>query len=99
MQAPNGEALRITHRYSADIGAVLAKAKGNGASYTLKGDEIYVRAKSISSKVKTNPSAKDEVETAWTQPLVTGGAVRIRATAARRTGKSPAHFDCSRTYG
>ena len=66
VQAPNGEALRITHRYSADIGAVLAKAKGSGASYTLKGDEIYVRAKIISSKVKTNPSAKDEVETAWT---------------------------------
>jgi len=38
----------------------------------LKGDEIYVRAKVISSRLKANPSLKDEHEAAWTQPLVTG---------------------------
>ena len=62
----------VTHRYSADIGAVLAEVKGTSPSYTLKGDEIYVRAKIISSKIKVNPGVKDEVETAWIQPLVTG---------------------------
>jgi hypothetical protein len=72
VRAPNGEALRVTHRYSADIGAVLAEVKGLSASYRLKGDEIYVRAKIISSKLKVNPGVKDEVETAWIQPLVTG---------------------------
>lgn len=57
-------------RYSAEIGAVLAEMKGAAAAYTLKGDEIYVRAKIVSSKSKVNPSAPDELETAWTQPLV-----------------------------
>lgn len=60
-------------RYSKDIGAVLAEAEGTTASYTLRGDEIYVRAKIISSKPKQNGSVAGEMETAWTQPLV-GGA-------------------------
>lgn len=60
-------------RYSKDVGAVLAEVKGTSASYTLKGDEIYVRAKVISSKKKVNGSVADERETAWTQPLVPGG--------------------------
>lgn len=57
-------------RYSKDVGAVLAEVKGTRASYTLTGDEIYVRAKIISSKEKPNASVADEVECAWTQPLV-----------------------------
>ncbi len=65
-----GEALRVAHTYSKDIGAVLAEVRGAKASYTLKGDEIYVRAKVISSKPHPNPSQKGDVETAWTQPMV-----------------------------
>jgi hypothetical protein len=57
-------------RYSKDVGAVLAEVSGTSATYTLKGDELYVRAKVISSKPKVNGSVADEVETAWTQPLV-----------------------------
>lgn len=57
-------------RYSKDVGAVLAEVKGVNASYTLKGDELYVRAKIISSKPKANGSVAGEFETAWTQPLV-----------------------------
>ncbi len=72
VRAPNGEALRVTHRYSADVGAVLAEVRGTSASYALRGDEIYVRARIISSKIKINPGVTNEVETAWTQPLVTG---------------------------
>lgn len=60
-------------RYSKEVGAVLAEVKGTSARYTLKGDEIYVRAKVISSKKKVNGSVVDEMETAWTQPLVPGG--------------------------
>ncbi len=67
-----GAMLRMTHTYSKDVGAVLAEVKGASASYTLKGDEIYVRAKVTSSKPKANPSELKEVEQAWTQPLVTG---------------------------
>jgi hypothetical protein len=57
-------------RYSKDIGAVLAEVEGAKASYTLRGDELYVRAKIISSKPKVNGSVEGEFETAWTQPLV-----------------------------
>lgn len=57
-------------RYSKDVGAILAEVKGRSASYTLTGDEIYVRAKIISSKEKANPGTAGEVECAWTQPLV-----------------------------
>ncbi len=65
-----GEALRVVHTYSQDIGTVLAEVKGTKASYTPKGDELYVRAKIISSRPHPNPSQKGDVETAWTQPVV-----------------------------
>jgi hypothetical protein len=57
-------------RYSKEIGAVLAEITGTNASYTFKGDEIYVRAKVISSKPKVNGSVAGEFETAWIQPVV-----------------------------
>src|SRR5262249_26020263 len=60
----------VTRRYSPDIGAVLAEVNDPYVSYQLKGNEIYVRAKIISSKPKSNPWVAGEVETAWTQPVV-----------------------------
>lgn len=65
-----GEALRVTHRYSRDVGEVFAEVKGPKAAYTLKGDEIYVRTKIISSKPLKNPYREGETEAAWTQPLI-----------------------------
>ncbi|MDQ6630934.1 MAG: hypothetical protein M3Y82_04150, partial [Verrucomicrobiota bacterium] len=65
----SGAPLPVTHRYSKEIGVVLSEMKGTSASYVLKGDEIYVRAKIISSKIK--PALGKELETAWTQPFVT----------------------------
>jgi len=60
-----------THRrYSRDVGLVLAEVRGTRASYALQGDEIYVRAKVVSSKPKVNGSVAGEFETAWVQPLV-----------------------------
>lgn len=70
---PEGSPVRKTlphRRYSKDVGAVLAETKGTQASYTLRGDELYVRARIISSKAKPNASVAGEVECAWTQPLV-----------------------------
>jgi hypothetical protein len=67
---PDGKELHTSRRYSPELGTVLAEVKGAKASYKLKGDEIYVRAKVISSKPKVNHSYKDELEVAWTQPLV-----------------------------
>jgi hypothetical protein len=58
----------VTRRYSRDIGVVLAEVKGTRPNYALKGDELYVRARIISSKPKANPYVKGEFERAWTQP-------------------------------
>src|SRR5688500_6744426 len=46
---PAGPQRTLPHRrYSKDVGAVLSEVQGTTASYTLRGDEIYVRAKVIS---------------------------------------------------
>lgn len=66
----DGKPMRATRRYSRDIGTVLAEVKGNRASYTVKGDEIYVRAKVTSSRPKVNPAFEGDQECAWVQPLV-----------------------------
>lgn len=63
-------------RYSRDVGTVLAEVTGPQAEYTLRGDEVYVRAKIVSSKPKDNGSVGGEFETAWTQPVVVMGADR-----------------------
>jgi hypothetical protein len=68
----DGTALRVTRRYSKDVGAVLATVEGPSPVYALKGDEIYVRARVRSSKLKANPARSGELEQAWTQPFVTG---------------------------
>ncbi|MCH7714498.1 MAG: histidinol-phosphatase [Gemmatimonadetes bacterium] len=60
----------VALQYSEDIGIVLAEVAGPSPSYTFVGDELYVRAKIISSKVKTNPYKAGEVEVAWTQPII-----------------------------
>jgi len=60
----------ITRQYSGDIGEVFAVRRGTTAEYTMTGDELYVRAKVVSSKLKENPHASGEKETAWTQPVM-----------------------------
>lgn len=67
---PSGEKLRITHRYSDQMGMVLARFEDTShVRYEFTGDEIYVRARVISSKLKDNPYRKGEFEMAWTQPM------------------------------
>ena len=55
---------------SSEFGAVLSEVKGPRAAYTFHGDELYVRAKIVSSKPKKSSSVVGETEVAWTQPLV-----------------------------
>jgi hypothetical protein len=50
----------------------------------LKGDELYVRAKVISSKPKANGVRSDEVESAWVQPQVTPLGWSVNQAAATR---------------
>jgi len=52
------------------IGEVLATVEGTSPRYRLRGDELYVRAKVVSSKPKANPYRAGETEVAWTQPVV-----------------------------
>ncbi|MDP8244492.1 MAG: hypothetical protein P9L94_10465 [Candidatus Hinthialibacter antarcticus] len=60
----------VTRKYSKDVGEVLAIVSGAQASYTYNGDELYVRAKVVSSKLKENPYREGEFEQAWVQPVV-----------------------------
>ena len=65
----NGHALAVTRLYSSGMGAVLSEQEGTTASYTCTGDELYVRAQIVSSKLMENPVVKGEHERAWTQPV------------------------------
>ena len=51
------------------VGAVFATSTGTSASYTLKGDELYVRAVVTSNKPPANPSFENQKQQAWTQPV------------------------------
>jgi hypothetical protein len=69
--APGEPAPTVPHRrYGSDIGTVLAETRGTSAVYRLQGDELYVRARIVSSQPKPNGSVAGEFECAWTQPLV-----------------------------
>jgi hypothetical protein len=70
VKAADGSEPRVTRKYSADVGMVLAAVKGAKAEYVLKGDELYVRARVTSTKPMKSSPVGGEVEMAWTQPLV-----------------------------
>jgi hypothetical protein len=67
---PPDEKWRTSLRYSDEIGVVLRSVDGTSASYELAGDELYVRARIVSTKLHSNPNRPGDVEMAWTQPLV-----------------------------
>jgi hypothetical protein len=69
-RSASGELLRLTHRYDDDVGEVLAEVDGLTSAYEFGGDELYVRAKVVSSRLKANPYRPGEVEAAWTQPVI-----------------------------
>jgi hypothetical protein len=51
------------------IGEVFREVSGANAEYTLKGDELYVRAVVISSGETAVPSTEFKFKRAWTQPV------------------------------
>jgi hypothetical protein len=69
---PAGTITAVTRSYSYDIGTTFAEIPGTNPKYEFRGDEIYVRAKILSSKPKRNPYAPGEVESAWVQPVIPG---------------------------
>jgi len=65
----NGVEIQTTRIYSDDIGKVLAEAKGTVARYTVTGNEIYVRAKVISTRPRNTSFGVIDFEAAWVQPV------------------------------
>jgi hypothetical protein len=51
------------------IGEVFAEVEGLQPSYTLGGDELYVRAIVISTGIPTFPTKESQQKKAWTQPV------------------------------
>lgn len=68
--AQDGRPYPTTRRYTAEVGMLLRQVEGNSASYEFAGNELYVRAKVVSSKGKEGGLSLDEKESAWTQPLI-----------------------------
>ena len=66
---PEGDHAPYRLRYSKDVGAVLATSDSLTPSYTLSGDELYVRAVITSSRAPKNPIEAEQREKAWTQPV------------------------------
>jgi len=64
-----GKALRVSRKYSSDVGQVLAKTSGLSPKYPLKGNELYVRAVVISSAEPADPAFAGQKQQAWTQPV------------------------------
>ena len=50
-------------------GKIFKEVKGTAATYVMTKDDLYVRARIISSKPKENPYHEGDQETAWTQPV------------------------------
>jgi hypothetical protein len=62
--------LDVTRVYSADVGKVVAESADLNPRYRFTGQEWYVRAKVISTKIHPNPFQNGDVEVAWSQPFV-----------------------------
>lgn len=56
----------------ADAPEIVASTQGRSMTYSLGGEELFVRAKVISDKSKENPFMPGDLEVAWTQPVKTG---------------------------
>jgi len=49
---------------------IFKEIEGISADYTIKSDELFVRARIISSKLRENVALDDDYQSAWTQPIV-----------------------------
>jgi hypothetical protein len=66
---PEGDNVPYRLRYSPQVGAVLATSDSATPSYTLSGDELYVRAVITASAAPKNPIEPEQKAKAWTQPV------------------------------
>jgi hypothetical protein len=66
---PAGDNVPFRLRYSKDVGTILATSDSLTPSYTLTGDELYVRALITSSQAPKNPLEPTQKAKAWIQPV------------------------------
>ncbi len=78
---PRGQERPTAKIYSDDIGKVLKEVQGTEAVYLFEGDEIYVRARVISSRPARQPDAQGSFQKAWLQPAIPGEGLQ-RVTPA-----------------
>jgi len=64
-----GKTLRVSRKYSDQIGQVLSTVTGLKAEHKLTGDELYVRAIVTSTADPVDPSFAGQKQQAWTQPV------------------------------
>lgn len=64
-----GKPVLTTRKYSPEIGKVLMSVKGTTGTYQFQPDDVYVRARIISTKSHDNPSYDGERQKAWVQPV------------------------------
>lgn len=65
----DGNEVKGTIDYSSDVGKVFATHTGTSVSYSLTGNELYVRATVTSNKAPENPTSESPLSKAWTQPV------------------------------
>ena len=65
----DGKPIRATGQYRDEIGKTFKTVEGAKPTYTLTGEELYVRATVTSTKPAVDPSFKDQLQQAWTQPV------------------------------
>ncbi len=68
--AKDGSPYPTTRKYRPEVGMLLQEVAGTSAVYEMTGNELYVRATVVSSRMKEQALTLDEPERAWTQPLV-----------------------------
>lgn len=61
---------RLVEGRPGEVGELLLETRENPAVYRFQGDELYVRARVVSSRPHPNPYAEGDLETAWVQPVV-----------------------------
>lgn len=64
-----GKTLRVSRKYSNQVGQILAEVDGLAPTYRLNGNELYVRAIVTSSAAPADPSIPGQKQQAWTQPV------------------------------
>ena len=77
-----GNEIRATRRYSLDIGETFKTVEENHATYSFRGDEIYVRVLVTSSASHPNPSEVGEFKRAWCQPVLKSGKNNVNPPLA-----------------